>query len=69
LFCDEFEAQLLQVEPLTHFQIADENDDVLATISVAVMRFQGKGSYGIHPGNKKPQPFWSSLRDCVELCR
>jgi hypothetical protein len=29
LFCDEFEAQLLQVEPLTHFQIADENDDVL----------------------------------------
>src|SRR6266446_222688 len=29
LFCNEFEAQLLQVEPLTHFQIADENDYVL----------------------------------------
>ena len=29
MFCDEFEAQLLQVERLTHVQIADENDDVL----------------------------------------
>jgi hypothetical protein len=28
-FCEEFEAQLLQVERLTHVQIADENDDVL----------------------------------------
>src|SRR5207302_9258068 len=29
LFCDQFEAQLVNVEPLTHFQIADEHDDVL----------------------------------------
>src|SRR4029077_11505514 len=29
LFGEEFEAQLLQVEPLTHFQIANENDYVL----------------------------------------
>src|SRR5262252_9866264 len=29
LFCDEFEAQLVEVEPLTHFQVADENHDVL----------------------------------------
>jgi hypothetical protein len=29
LFRDKFEAQLLQLERLAHFQIADENDDVL----------------------------------------
>src|SRR6516225_11558514 len=29
LFSDEFETQLFHVEPLTYFQIPDENDDVL----------------------------------------
>lgn len=29
MFCDEFEAELVDVEPLAHFQIADKDDDVL----------------------------------------
>ena len=40
-----------------------------ATISVAVMDSTGQGRHGIHPGNESRNHFWSSLRDCAELCR
>ena len=39
-----------------------------ATICVAVM--DAKGKVVMESIRKpKPQPFWSSWRDCVELCR